>query len=485
MFQAKYKFNILTMKIKIPQFEKVKVLVVGDVMLDRYWHGDAERISPEAPVPVVHISRIEERIGGAGNVALNICSLGGGASLLGVVGEDSAATTLENLLEKARVENCLLRIPNSSTISKLRVIGRNQQLIRLDREEKFKSLTEEAFFTAYANKLATSDLVILSDYGKGTLQQCEKLIRLSREMQKMVLVDPKGSDFSIYHGATIITPNFAEFTAIVGPCHDDAEIEAKALELIQKHDFQALLVTRGAKGMSLISRERPAVHLPTKASEVYDVTGAGDSVIATLGAALAAGEDLLQAITLANAAAGVAVKKLGATAVSVFELRRAMRHQQTLQNSVLDEEHLLQQVAEARAHGEKIVMTNGCFDILHAGHVLYLEKAKDLGQRLLIAVNDDDSVRRLKGEKRPINKAQERMLVLAALDAVDWVMPFSQDTPERLIKLISPDILVKGGDYQKQEIAGADHVLSYGGEVVIIPFVEGFSTSSMLKKIIK
>lgn len=472
------------MTIKIPSFEKAKVLIVGDVMLDRYWHGDVARISPEAPVPVVNIHKIEERVGGAGNVALNISALGGHASILGLVGEDDNAKILENLLEQAQVENCLLHTPNNPTISKLRVIGRNQQLIRLDVENSFNQFDEEAFFTAYVSRLADSDLVIFSDYGKGTLRQSAKLIELARKMQKIILVDPKSKDFSIYCGATVITPNLSEFEAVVGHCNDEAEIEAKALKLLRQHDFQAILVTRGACGMSLISEGHPTVHLPTKAREVYDVTGAGDSVIATLGAAMAVGEDLFQAMVLANAAAGVAVKKLGATAVSVFELRRAMQHQQNdLRARILDEEHLIQQIADARAHGEKIIMTNGCFDILHPGHVIYLEKAKSLGQRLLVAVNDDSSVRRLKGPKRPINKVQERMLVLAALDAVDWVVPFSEDTPERLIKLVTPDILVKGGDYQVHEIAGADHVLGYGGEVIIIPFEQGFSTSLVLEKI--
>ena len=472
------------MKINIPSFAQAKILVVGDVMLDRYWHGDTERISPEAPVPVVHIQQTEERIGGAGNVALNICSLGGHASLLGLVGEDETAQKLEALLKNIGVENNLLRLSNNSTISKLRVIARNQQLIRLDMEEKFKAWDTTEFIAAYTNSLTDSDLVILSDYGKGTLQCVTELIRLARNMQKTVLVDPKSKDFSIYRGATMITPNFAEFEAVVGSCHDDREIEIKALKLLQQYDVQALLVTKGAKGMSLISKENSAIHLPTHADEVYDVTGAGDTVIATLGSALAVGEALEQAMIFANTAAGVAVKKLGATAVSHFELQHAiMRKQQTIHSSILNIEHLLQKVAEIRTYGEKVVMTNGCFDLLHPGHVLYLEQAKDLGDILIVAVNDDASVRRLKGTGRPINKVQERMLVLSALDAVDWVVPFAQDTPEHLIKLVAPDVLVKGGDYQPQEIAGADYVLSYGGEVVIIPFIEGFSSSAILKKI--
>lgn len=472
------------MKIKIPPFEKAKILIVGDVMLDRYWHGDVARISPEAPVPIVNICKTEDRVGGAGNVALNVCSLGSKASLLGLVGEDDNATILETMLGKSHIETCLLRVSDHPTINKLRVIGRNQQLIRLDIEEHFTRYNEEAFFTAYANRLADSDLVIFSDYGKGTLQQITKLIALARTMNKITLVDPKSKDFNIYRGTTVITPNLAEFEAVVGHCNSDLEIEIKAKKLLQQYQFQAIVVTRGAHGMSLITENHPTIHIPAKAREVYDVTGAGDSVIATIGAALAAGEDLPHAATLANAAASIAVQKLGATAVSLFELQHALQYQHTdLHTHILDEEHLIQRITDARIHGEKIVMTNGCFDILHPGHVIYLEKAKSLGQKLVVAVNDDNSVRRLKGSTRPINNVQERMLVLAALDAVDWVVPFSQDTPEHLIKLVAPDVLVKGGDYQIHEIAGAKSVLDNGKEVVIIPFEKGFSTTSMLTKI--
>ena len=474
------------MKTKMPQFEKAKILVVGDVMLDRYWQGDVSRISPEAPVQVVNVRQIEERVGGAGNVALNINALGGSAKLLGLVGNDEAAEIIEKTLEQKQIANCLLRVSGVPTISKLRVIGHNQQLIRLDFEEYFKDWNEEAFFTAYITRLTDSDLVILSDYGKGTLQHSVKLIELARKMNKSVLVDPKGRDFSIYRGATLIKPNMAEFEAVVGPCRDESEMESKAIQLLRQHEIQSILITRGARGMSLICEDGSAIHLPTEAREVYDVTGAGDTVIATLGAAMAAGEDLSEAMVFANAAAGESVKKLGAATISISELRRAIeRCEQNHLPAILDEEHLLQQVQDARAYGEKIIMTNGCFDILHSGHVAYLEKAKSLGQRLIIAVNDDHSVARLKGVGRPINKVRERMLVLAALGAVDWVVSFSEDTPERLIKAVSPDVLVKGGDYEGREIAGSAHVRSCGGEVVIVPFEDGFSTSSMLERIIE
>lgn len=471
------------MQIKIPPFEKVKIFVVGDVMLDRYWLGDVSRISPEAPVPVVHVNQTEERVGGAANVALNLKALGAQTKILGLVGNDTEAKLIEKILGQEKITNCLLRVSGATTISKLRVIGHNQQLIRLDFEGPFSEWQKDDFFTAYLAQLAGSDLVILSDYGKGTLKHSAKLIEHARKMQKKVLVDPKSRDFSIYHGATVITPNIAEFEAVVGACHNDAtQIAQKATQLINQHDFQAVLITRGASGMSLVRRDSPAIHLPTEAREVYDVTGAGDSVIATLGAALGAGAELPDAIVLANIAAGEVVRKMGTTPISLFDLQRAVRKQQNASASLLSEEQLLQQVKDARAQGEKIVMTNGCFDILHVGHVTYLEKAKALGQKLIVAVNDDASISRLKGAGRPINKTRERMLVLAALSSVDWVTAFYENTPERLIKLVSPDILVKGGDYKIPEIAGSDHVLKSGGEVVTIPLEEGFSTSSVLER---
>ncbi|MCL5260764.1 MAG: bifunctional D-glycero-beta-D-manno-heptose-7-phosphate kinase/D-glycero-beta-D-manno-heptose 1-phosphate adenylyltransferase HldE [Gammaproteobacteria bacterium] len=472
------------MKINIPPFEKARVIIVGDVMLDRYWHGDSARISPEAPVPVVHVRQFEDRAGGAANVACNVCALGAKAILFGLIGNDKEGQLLQKILDQTKVESHLIKVSDAPTISKLRIIGRNQQLIRLDLEEHFADANAEILLADFAKSLASADIVILSDYGKGTLKEVQKFISLARAANIPVLVDPKSKHFGIYAGATVITPNYGEFVAVVGNCSSNSDIESKGLALLHKYNFHAVLVTRGAQGMSLICEDKKVEHLPTHASEVYDVTGAGDTVIATLGTSLAVGEDLFSAMVLANAAAGVAVKKIGAAAISSSELRRAMAHQQDPWVAILDdEEHLMQQVKDARSHGEKIIMTNGCFDILHAGHVTYLERAKDLGGRLIIAVNSDESVKKLKGASRPINNLQQRMLLLAALRAVDWVVAFSEDTPERLIKLVSPDVLVKGGDYKVDEIAGAKHVLSYGGKVIIIPFEEGFSTSTMLARI--
>jgi len=470
------------MKIEIPAFSEGHVLVVGDVMLDRYWYGDASRISPEAPVPVVHISSSNELPGGSANVAVNISALGSKVTLLGLIGEDEAGENLLKQLEQAQVECCFLKIADAPTISKLRVIGRNQQLIRLDFEQQFQFNVPE-LLNIYREKIAEADVVILSDYGKGTLHYVQEFIKIAREFSVPVLVDPKSKDFSIYSGASIITPNLGEFEAVVGKCENDEELVTKARSLINACDLEAVLVTRGANGMSLICKDEEAEHFPTHAREVYDVTGAGDTVIATLGSVLAAGESLEEAVMFANVAAGIVVGKLGAATVSLAELRRAMQRQQDPWAGVLTREQLLQEVEFARANGETIVMTNGCFDFLHAGHITYLESAKELGKRLIIAVNDDASVARLKGPTRPINNLEQRMLVLSALRAVDWVVPFSEDTPEDLIRAVKPDILVKGGDYKIEEVAGAQFVLANGGSVEILPYEEGFSTTSMMQRI--
>ncbi|MGB5443532.1 MAG: bifunctional D-glycero-beta-D-manno-heptose-7-phosphate kinase/D-glycero-beta-D-manno-heptose 1-phosphate adenylyltransferase HldE [Gammaproteobacteria bacterium] len=471
------------MKIQIPAFESARVLVVGDVMLDRYWHGATSRISPEAPVPVVHVGQSEERAGGAANVALNISSLGAHTCLLGITGDDEAADSLEALLGGAGIQCIFQKIADTATVTKLRVISRHQQLIRLDFEDGFAAVNTDAMLQAYREELENCDVVVLSDYGKGTLAQIQQLIAAARAAGKPVLVDPKSLDFTAYSGATLITPNMAEFEQVVGVCNNEQELIEKSAALMDILDLQALLVTRGEHGMTLLRKGEPELHLPTHAQEVFDVTGAGDTVISVLAAALAAGEALPAATALANLAAGIVVGKLGTASVSVPELRRSALVGQDAGFGVMSQAQLQIAVEDARSHGERIVMTNGCFDILHAGHVAYLNQARRLGDRLIVAVNDDDSVRRLKGMGRPINPVDRRMTVLAALERVDWVVPFSEDTPERLICEIKPDLLVKGGDYQPQDIAGYDCVTRNGGEVIVLGFEDGCSTSDIIETI--
>ena len=325
--------------------------------------------------------------------------------------------------------------------------------------------------------------MILSDYGKGALVNHQALIAAARERGIPVLADPKGSDFSIYRGASLITPNLSEFEAVVGHCASEQELVDKGLALIEELDLGALLVTRSEQGMTLLRKGEGALHLPARAREVFDVTGAGDTVISTLAAALAAGEDLPLAVALANLAAGIVVGKLGTAAISAPELRRAVQQAQGSGRGVLGVEQLLQALDDARAHGEKVVFTNGCFDIIHAGHVGYLEEARALGDRLIVAINDDASVTRLKGPGRPINSVERRMTVLAGLGAVDWVISFSEDTPERLLEQVKPDVLVKGGDYSVDQVVGAPIVQAYGGEVKVLNFVESCSTTAIVEKI--
>jgi D-beta-D-heptose 7-phosphate kinase/D-beta-D-heptose 1-phosphate adenosyltransferase len=468
----------------IPDFRNARVLVVGDSMLDRYWFGAVSRISPEAPAPVVHVKNCEERAGGAGNVALNIAALGARARVLGYRGKDEAGAALAGLLERAGVAHDLLETEGYPTIVKLRVIGRQQQLLRLDFEEPLHDIDHTELLARFAADLEDADLVILSDYGKGTLACASEMIDLCRAAGRPVLVDPKGKDFGKYRRADLVTPNLAEFENVACPCRDEEELEEKGQALLARLELGALLITRGEHGMTLLRPGEPVLHLPTRAREVYDVTGAGDTAIAALGACLAAGSSLPEAMQLANLAAGLAVGKLGAASVSPEELELALHGPRAHSRGVIGLEGLLAELKAARGQGEKIVLTNGCFDILHPGHVHYLQQARELGDRLAVLVNDDASVRRLKGEGRPINSLASRMAMLAALECVDWVTPFAQDTPRAEICRILPDILVKGGDYSDiAAIAGHECVLAHGGEVRSLNFVEGFSTTGLIASI--
>ena len=473
------------MKLSLPEFTNSRVLVIGDVMLDRYWYGATARISPEAPVPVVTVADSEERPGGAGNVALNIAALGGHATVLGLVGQDEAAQSLSSALQAHGVVTHLQASAAHATITKLRVISRHQQLLRLDFEDGFVAAQHADLVHQYQQQLHKHQAVIISDYGKGTLHDIPELIRLARQADTPVLIDPKGTDFSRYQHASLITPNQAEFEAVVGRCDTEADFIAKGQALIQELDLQSLLITRSEKGMLLLRNNAEPLSFAANAKDVYDVTGAGDTVIAVLAAGLAADMPLSAAVQLANLAAGVVVGKLGTATASVDELQAAMHTNQPVTRGVLSAADLLTALAAARAAGERIVMTNGCFDILHAGHVAYLAQAKDLGDRLLVAVNDDASVKRLKGPARPVNPLQQRMQVLAALASVDWVVSFVEDTPEHLISTVLPDVLVKGGDYQVTEIVGAQQVQQAGGEVVVLDYLDGCSSSAIIDAIQK
>jgi D-beta-D-heptose 7-phosphate kinase/D-beta-D-heptose 1-phosphate adenosyltransferase len=451
-------------------------------MLDQYLFGSTGRISPEAPVPVVHIARTDDRPGGAANVAVNLAALGSRTRLIGVVGNDGPAGILERVLSGRGIDCAFHHVDDRPTITKTRVQSRGQQLIRLD-QENVAPLTDGTLSERLKASLDGAGAVILSDYGKGALTDVAAMIRACREAGVPVLVDPKGTDFDKYRGASLITPNQSEFEAVAGRCETDAELVERGLNMLDTLELDALLVTRSEKGMLLLEAGAEPVFLSTQAREVFDVTGAGDTVIATLAAALAAGEGLAESSALANLAAGLVVRKIGVATVTPTELRVALHQRGQGGRGLVAEDELVPMVAESRERQETIVMTNGCFDILHAGHVAYLEEAKSLGDRLIVAVNDDDSVRRLKGEGRPVNPLEDRMLVLAGLAAVDWVVAFSEETPERLITAVLPDILVKGGDYKPDEIAGGRQVLDNGGEVRVLAFRDGRSTSGIIERL--
>lgn len=464
-----------------PDFSKARILVVGDVMLDRYWSGKAARISPEAPVPVVQVKTIEDRVGGAGNVALNIAKLGGKVTLLGVVGDDEEGRIVKQLLEAAGVVCDLIVEKSTRSICKLRIVAQHQQLIRIDFEETPIEFDQDEMVSRLTRYLPQNDVVVFSDYGKGTLTHVQHHISQAKELGVKVLADPKGVDYHRYTQADLITPNLSEFQAVMGAVKDEEHLVEKGRELISKYQIPNLLVTRGEAGMTMIRKD--GVHsMSAQAKDVFDVTGAGDTVIAVLAACVGIGMDWYDAMYLGNLAGGIVVGKLGTSTVSIAELTRAMHGDKDSQYGVVSEAELIPILARAKANGEKIIMTNGCFDLLHVGHVTYLEQAKALGDRLCVAVNSDESVKQLKGESRPINGLQERMTVLAALACVDWVVPFSEETPERLYCNVLPDVIVKGGDYRPDQVAGGDCVIKAGGEVKILPFVEGQSTTAMIKK---
>jgi D-beta-D-heptose 7-phosphate kinase/D-beta-D-heptose 1-phosphate adenosyltransferase len=374
------------------------------------------------------------------------------------------------------------RAEDRPTITKTRVQSRGQQLIRLD-EEKAVAMPGDAMLGSLRGAIDGAGAVVLSDYGKGSLTDVTAMIAACREAGVPVLVDPKGTDFEKYRGASLMTPKQSEFEAVAGKSDSVEALVERARTMMAELQLDALLVTRSEKGMLLIEAGAEPMFLSTQAREVFDVTGAGDTVIATLAAALASGQGLAAAAALANVAAGLVVRKIGVATVTPGEISAALHERGQGGRGLVELDALLALVEESRGRNERVIMTNGCFDVLHAGHVAYLEGAKSLGDRLIVAVNDDDSVRRLKGESRPINALEDRLLVLAGLAAVDWVVPFSEDTPARLIEAVLPDVLVKGGDYQPEEIVGAREVLQNGGEVRVLAFRDGHSSSRIIDRL--
>ncbi len=476
----------LSVKAAIPNLPSVghlNILVLGDVMLDRYWHGPADRVSPEAPVPVVSVQQQEHRPGGAANVALNLVSLGAQCTLVGLVGDDEAGDTLTATLTAAGVVCDFVKVPDWSTIVKLRVLAQKQQLIRADFESAVPDYGASERIGVVQNKiekhLQTADVLILEDYDKGAIEDAPALIFAARQAGVPVLVDPKMKPLAVYSGATVIKPNEKEFEHALGGRGHSAEA---AQQWVKDLSLRAgVVVTRGGNGMDVCTADETR-HLPARPVEVYDVTGAGDTTAAGLALGLALGWPLLDCARVANVAASIAVSKSGTAPVTAPELRQVLQGA-VADRGLLTRDELVRAVLDAKANGERVVFTNGCFDILHAGHVSYLEEAAALGDRLVVAINGDASVTRLKGEGRPVNAVEGRSRVLAGLSCVDWVVSFDEDTPEALLRLLQPEVLVKGGDYGPDGVVGADIVRGYGGEVQVLGLVADVSTSAIVDRI--
>ncbi len=453
-------------------------------MLDRYLIGATQRISPEAPVPIVLQSDTEDRLGGAANVALNLASLGIDTHLSGALGKDSEARTIEALLAEKKISNHCHHFANAHSIIKLRVTSRNQQLLRIDTEKTLDKSIQTELINHVAPLTKNMNTVVLSDYNKGALHAPESLIKACNNARIPVLVDPKGNDFTKYKNATLLTPNLSEFELIVGECHDIQEVFEKGEQLRAELNLEALVVTMSEKGVAIIEREQAPAQLPTRAREVYDVTGAGDTMIATLAACTAAGQTVTEATKVAMLAAAIVVGKVGTATVSMDELNNELiQHDISHGKTIVGQDELIELVNAARAKGERIVMTNGCFDLLHPGHLAYLQEAASEGDRLIVAVNGDESVRGLKGEQRPINPLRDRMAMLAGIKGVDWVCAFDDATPRNLISAVLPDVLIKGGDYKAEEIAGYDEVKNSGGEVKILKLLDGYSSTRLISRI--
>ena len=470
-------------------FGQLKVLVVGDLMLDRYILGEVDRISPEAPVPVLRHAQRYERPGGAANVAMNLAGLGCTTLLAGFWGNDTEQRELAVFLEKAGVDTTGVVTTTLPTISKTRILGRMQQLLRLDIESRERPSAEnqQHLLERVEQLVSKVHAVVLSDYAKGALtaELCEAAIRTARRLGVPVLVDPKSTDFSMYSGATAVCPNLKELSAATGVAvHEIEELLIAGEAQRREHDLTYLTLTMSEKGIRVLS-EAGTFHSPARAREVYDVSGAGDTVIATMAACLAAGLTIETAVELANLAAGIVVGKVGTVPIAVHELIAALTPSSGIRagEKILDGDRLVKRVAEWRAAGESIVFTNGCFDILHVGHITLLEDCRRFGSKLVLGLNSDDSISRLKGPSRPIVGERERSRVMAALAAVDAVVLFKEDTPLELIRLVMPDVIVKGGDYVAENVVGYEDVTALGGRVEIVPTVEGFSTTNLVKKL--
>ena len=470
----------------------IHCLVIGDLMLDEYLWGKAERISPEAPVQVVDVVREELRLGGAGNVVNNLIELGAQVTVCSVVGEDQNGWALLSAFNRRGVAiDSIFRDPSRRTSRKTRVVAANQQILRIDRESRnpLSVEIEQQVCNWISANCCRFGVILASDYLKGVLTPnvIASVIEAARPAGIPVLVDPKGTDFSRYRGATILTPNRKEAEAASGVAiHDTESLVRAAGTLMERNGLGHLLITRSEEGMSLFTQAAEPVHIPTVAREVFDVSGAGDTVLAFLAIGMAGGLGMTEAARLANIAAGIAVGKLGTSTVTPLEIINALALSHSNSDSKIKNRDVLAAlIATERARGKRVVFTNGCFDLLHAGHVKYLQKARNLGDLLILGLNSDASVRRLKGPKRPLIGEEERAHILAALDCIDYVVIFDEDTPLELIAALKPHILAKGGDYTVDGVVGRELVETYGGKVELVSFVDGKSTTNIIERILE
>ena len=465
--------------------KRPNIVVIGDLMIDHYIWGSCERISPEAPVQVVNVNRENSVLGGAGNVINNLLSLGADVSIYSVVGDDVNATEMNKMLIKIEPKTLsLVTEEGRRTTKKSRIIASNQQVIRYDDETTLDiaQQSEIVLLDALEKNISLYEMVILSDYGKGLLTPTltKNIIDLAKKLNKPILVDPKGRDYSKYKGATLLTPNKKEASlAMQIDICDDASLDKAIQKLKSDIELDYSIITLSEDGMALLDDEVKTI--PTVAREVYDVTGAGDTVIASLGVALASGLNIEEACDFSNKAAAVVVAKVGSATVTLNEIEEYEHslNQGKSESKIKNFEEIERIAKRLKEQGRNIIFTNGCFDILHRGHATYLQKAKELGDILILGLNSDESIRRLKGVGRPINSLEDRAFLIGALESIDFVVPFSEDTPYKLIELVKPNILVKGADYRGAEVVGSD----IADEVVLIDFVAGKSTTSLIEKI--